>query len=76
MQYAVITRNGLYRANIDRDELNAMLDCSADECDRAIHEVDGWCGTFIDVEPVVVVADDDFQHGLPEKANAYLGTED
>lgn len=75
MRYALITRHGLYRAEVERDELDAIVDCGADECDWAI-EQDGWCGTFIDVEPVVVIETNDYQRNgetvLPADATIYL----
>lgn len=66
----IYTRHGLYRAGLTTDEVQAIAE--ADDLEACYNE-DGWCGTWIDVEPCVVVP-----HGerLDRSAGYYLQAHD
>lgn len=68
-KYAILTKSGLY--SIAEDNEPAPTDVSWEDVDAAIEE-DGWCGTHIDSERVVVIGVDDYGSGLPDAANDYL----
>lgn len=73
--YAILNRHGLYCVyTLEQMQRDNPTDVGVEDMDAAI-EADGWCGTYIDVEPVVVIEGEDHQHGLPTEADAFLEQE-